>query len=327
MATAATTSPIKALAPTTAGFRSGCRRLAAARGPATSWLPTSLAGPRNRVAPSLVVNAAKKGGGKKGGGKKGGGKKKVPGSLMDIAKKKEPFEDVTVVMQNLLMVESFRRNVGRPLMENVEINEAAKAIFQADFVMITCDRGLSAEPKIVYVNAEGLKLLDKTWEEVIDSPASSILKLEELSDAQEKGALDGYCGPVETAAGSVAVKDATVWTVESPAIVGGEEGADDVEASKTSRGKIMGQGIVFKEWTLPDGTAGGVGIVNVAPPSIEDIQQAEQAVTDQGEVVRSLKESGLTNQDGEVMDAVEELLQRKARLSELQELLAMADSK
>jgi hypothetical protein len=32
-------------------------------------------------------------------------------------------------------------------------------------------------------------------------------------------------------------------------------------------------------------------------------------------------------QDGEVMDAVEELLQRKARLSELQELLAMADSK
>jgi hypothetical protein len=53
------------------------------------------------------------GGGKKGGGKKGGGKKKGPGSLMDIAKKKEPFEDVTVVMQNLLMVESFRRNVGR----------------------------------------------------------------------------------------------------------------------------------------------------------------------------------------------------------------------
>jgi hypothetical protein len=57
-------------------------------------------------------------------------------------------------------------------------------------------------------------------------------------------------------------------------VVGGEEGADDVEASKTSRGKIMGQGIVFKEWTLPDGTAAGVGIVNVAPPSIEDIQQA-----------------------------------------------------
>jgi hypothetical protein len=32
---------------------------------------------------------------------------------MDIAKPKQPFEDVQVVMLNLLMVESFRRNVGR----------------------------------------------------------------------------------------------------------------------------------------------------------------------------------------------------------------------
>eukprot|EP00873_Tetraselmis_striata_P010312 jgi/Tetstr1/430576/TSEL_020374.t1 len=93
----------------------------------------------------IVVQAAKKGA--KKGGKKGGGKKKGPGSLMDM---------------NLLMVESFRRNVGRPLMENVEINSAAKELYLAPF----------------------------TWEEVVDTPASDILALDELSDAQEQGVLE-----------------------------------------------------------------------------------------------------------------------------------------
>lgn len=32
---------------------------------------------------------------------------------MDMVKPKQPFEEVNVIMQNLLMVESFRRNVGR----------------------------------------------------------------------------------------------------------------------------------------------------------------------------------------------------------------------
>ena len=50
-----------------------------------------------------------------GKGKKGkkGGNKKGPGSLMDAIKPKEPFQDIQVVMLNLLIIESFKRNVGR----------------------------------------------------------------------------------------------------------------------------------------------------------------------------------------------------------------------
>lgn len=46
-----------------------------------------------------------------GSGKKGGGQRKGPGSLMG-AVKKLPYLETPVIMQNLLMVESYRRKVG-----------------------------------------------------------------------------------------------------------------------------------------------------------------------------------------------------------------------
>ena len=54
----------------------------------------------------------------KGGGKKGGGgQKKGPGSLADIPKPPEPWKDPEVIMENLLLVESFRRKVGRSVLK------------------------------------------------------------------------------------------------------------------------------------------------------------------------------------------------------------------
>ena len=46
-----------------------------------------------------------------GGGKKLGGQKKGPGSLMDT-KPRLPYQETSVIMQNLLLVESYRRKVG-----------------------------------------------------------------------------------------------------------------------------------------------------------------------------------------------------------------------
>ena len=46
-----------------------------------------------------------------GTGKKSGGQKKGPGSLMGVTKKL-PYQETPVIMQNLLMVESYRRKVG-----------------------------------------------------------------------------------------------------------------------------------------------------------------------------------------------------------------------
>ena len=51
----------------------------------------------------------------------------------------------------------------------------------------------------------------------------------------------------------------------------GLEGEDNVDASKAGRGKIMGQGILFRTWNLPHGSAGGVGMASVSIPSPEEI--------------------------------------------------------
>ena len=45
--------------------------------------------------------------------KKSGSKKKGPGSLMDPPKPAHPYLETDVIMQNLLMVESYKRKVGR----------------------------------------------------------------------------------------------------------------------------------------------------------------------------------------------------------------------
>ena len=58
-----------------------------------------------------VVLAAKKGGAKKGGG--GGGQKKGAGSPADPPKKALPYLSAPVIMQNLLLIESYFRKTGR----------------------------------------------------------------------------------------------------------------------------------------------------------------------------------------------------------------------
>ena len=45
--------------------------------------------------------------------KKGGGKKKQAGSLMDPPKPASPYLEASVIMHNLLMVESYKRKVGK----------------------------------------------------------------------------------------------------------------------------------------------------------------------------------------------------------------------
>ena len=45
--------------------------------------------------------------------KKGGGKKKQAGSLMDPPKPANPYLEASVIMHNLLMVESYKRKVGK----------------------------------------------------------------------------------------------------------------------------------------------------------------------------------------------------------------------
>ena len=59
---------------------------------------------------------------KKSGSSKGGGQKKGAGSLADIPKPPEPWKDPEVIMENLLLVESFRRKVGRSVLLHVHMH-------------------------------------------------------------------------------------------------------------------------------------------------------------------------------------------------------------
>jgi hypothetical protein len=49
-------------------------------------------------------------GGKKGGG---GAQKKGGSSIADLLKPRQPYEETDTILQNLLLIENHRRNVGR----------------------------------------------------------------------------------------------------------------------------------------------------------------------------------------------------------------------
>jgi hypothetical protein len=62
---------------------------------------------------SLKVLAAKKGGSGGGSGKKGVGQKKGSSSLMTPPKPEQPYLQTQIIIQNLLLIESYYRKTGR----------------------------------------------------------------------------------------------------------------------------------------------------------------------------------------------------------------------
>lgn len=98
----------------------------------------TVAGPRTQ----LVVTAAKKGGGKKGGGNK----KQAKASAIPKSSPK-PYLSATVIMQNLLLVESYFRKTGRPLFDQeVDITDVAQLLWEAPFALLSHDG--SDDPKV-----------------------------------------------------------------------------------------------------------------------------------------------------------------------------------
>jgi hypothetical protein len=98
----------------------------------------------------------------------------------------------------------------------------------------------------------------------------------------------------------------------------------------------VGQAAILRSWEYEDGRKGGLAALAQAEaeaaaaaagvaPSPEDLKAAEADVAEQAGMVRELKESrGLSNADEEVKAAVDELLQRKARLDALTAAAAAA---
>lgn len=262
--------------------------------------------------PSITIVAAKKGGSNKKG------QKKASGSPADPPKQALPFLSTPVIMQNLLMIESYFRKTSRPLFDEnqeIDITEVSKVLWEAPFAVLAHDTS-EPDPLFVYGNKAALDLFECTWDELIGTPskqsAENVDEIQQdrsqaLAAALEKGFIDNYQGWRTSFKGNkFLISNATVFNIEAPS------------------GARVGQGAVLRNWEYEDGRKGGVGVVNadetgeITPPSEEQLKEAEIAVNEQAQLVRDMKEvQGLSNSSEEVQNAVAVLMERKETLEKL----------
>lgn len=266
----------------------------------TALCPLERRGTRHRHKSAIV--AAKK-------GKKGGSSQKV--SVIPKAGKRPPYSDTEVVMHNLLMVESYRRKLGKPIDIDGDLSQISRLLFEAPFAVLAHDA--ADEPRFNYANQAALDLFEGTWDEVIgmESRKSADPEAEAqedrqklLKDTEEKGCSTGFSVWRRSLKGNrFQMHDAELWNVEAPT------------------GKRVGQAVLVSHWQLEDGTHCGPK----APIVEGDVSAAEEAAAQQAEVVRDLKDvQGLKNSAPEVQAAVDVLLERKAVVTRMRDAIDRA---
>ncbi|GMH45753.1 hypothetical protein BSKO_13716 [Bryopsis sp. KO-2023] len=252
--------------------------------------------------------------GKKKGGKKG---KKKAGSLMTpSAPTVEPWFSTDSIMRLLVLVENYKRATGKFLLEDADIAEIAKDVWQAPFCLLANDFTQSDSPaKATYVNKPFLDCMELNWTDIVGKPAAEMPEsvsplfeswVKSLGAAEKGVIVEGFTAKAK----NFEIQEGTAFVLKSPA------------------DKPLGQVLIFDKWVYEDGAKGGVGITDPQKiPTEEDIAAAEGLVTEQAQVVRNLKEEkGLTNKDEEVQQAVAVLLERKEKVAELEKLLEEAAS-
>ncbi|KAL3134759.1 hypothetical protein ABBQ32_007752 [Trebouxia sp. C0010 RCD-2024] len=130
--------------------------------------------------------------------KKGGGsKKKQAGSLMDPPKPANPYLETSVIMHNLLMVESYKRKVGKPIMDDAEIQDIAQLMWEAPFAVLSHDLEESSDaPKFDYANKAALDLMEASWEELVGKPSNAVT--EDTQDTENLNTLLAEVGRAGT---------------------------------------------------------------------------------------------------------------------------------
>jgi MEKHLA domain len=149
----------------------------------------------------------------------------------------ERWADQTVVRWSQLLLDSFRRWLGRELIERKgNPEEQAKALYQAPFVVVS--HGMEADPILNYGNKIALDLWELDWERFTKTPSrltaepmNQAERARMLAQAQEKGFIDDYKGVRISGTGKrFQVEQAIVWNV-----VGAE-------------GEQIGQAATFSKW-------------------------------------------------------------------------------
>ena len=149
----------------------------------------------------------------------------------------ERWADPSIIRWNQLLLDSFRRWLGRDLIERKgSPEEQAKRLDQAPFVVVS--HGMESDPILNYGNKIALDLWELDWGRFIMTPsrltAEPVNQAERarmLSRAQENGFIDDYKGVRISGTGKrFLVEQAIVWNV-----VGAE-------------GEQLGQAATFSRW-------------------------------------------------------------------------------
>ncbi len=151
----------------------------------------------------------------------------------------EPWLSVDSVAWCRLMLDSYRRWLGRDLVERADDAVAqARVLFEAPFVLVS--HGGEADPILRYGNRTALDLFETTWDDLCRMPsrltAEPVNRDERarmLAQAAAQGYIADYRGVRISAKGRrFLVEDATVWNVVSPS------------------GEPLGQAATFSTWTF-----------------------------------------------------------------------------
>jgi hypothetical protein len=151
----------------------------------------------------------------------------------------EPWTDPAVIQWNQSLLNSFRRWLGRELIERTgSSGEQAKALYHAPFIVVL--HGMEADPILKYGNRAALELWEMDWGQFTKTPsrltAEPVNQAERarmLARVQEKGFIDDYKGVRISGTGKrFLVEQAIVWN-----IVGTE-------------GEQIGQAATFSKWTF-----------------------------------------------------------------------------
>lgn len=159
--------------------------------------------------------------------------------VRDAGHEAERWTDPAVVRWSHLLLDSFRRWLGRDLIERKgSPEEQARALYHAPFVVVS--HGMQADPILNYSNKVALDLWEMDWAQLTKTPsrltAEPVNQAERermLAQAQEKGFIDDYKGVRISGTGKrFLVEQAIVWNV-----VGAE-------------GEQLGQAATFSHWTF-----------------------------------------------------------------------------
>ena len=132
-----------------------------------------------------------------------------------------PFEQQEIAAYSELLVASFMRLTGKPLLSDG--SALAERLYEAPFALVS--HGMQTDPIFRYANRTALTLWNRPWQEFTSMPsrlsAEPMLQVERdqlLLEAREKGFIDTYEG-IRIAKGGqrFMIRDTVLWNVTDDA--------------------------------------------------------------------------------------------------------------